>query len=80
MKALRIILFIVVIIVFFVISCFVFVEVLTLVNPNYIVLENGEKGYFMNIGNMFLGFLLSLVLISLGLYLYWSRIKKFLSK
>ena len=63
-------------IIFHVVIWIISTLILTEINPNYEVLENGERGYYMNTGNMFLAFLIALTITVLALNFLRVKFKK----
>lgn len=80
MKILKAISVIVLAVVLFLLVWMILIELLTEVNPNYIVLENDEKGYVMNTENVFLALLISIAVSWLTLRLVWSKLKRMVRK
>lgn len=55
-------------------------SILTHFNPNYVILENGERGYMMNTTNIMLGLIISLAITLISFLLSLSKIKILISK
>ncbi len=80
MKILKVFLIALCFIGFFIFSWRSLTKVLTYFNPNYVVLENGERGYVMNTENMLIAFLISGLLSILIFFTFKNRLKNYFLK
>lgn len=80
MKLLKIILIVFIIIVSTFGLWFFLTLFFTEINPNYYLLEDGEKGYVMNTANMFYAFIVAIILIMFILNFVRTRLSSFIQK
>ncbi|MFD2915488.1 hypothetical protein [Psychroserpens luteus] len=64
----------------FYVICIISVDFLTDINPNYIILEDGKKGYYMNTENLFFGVIIAFGATMLSFLLIFNKLKYLINK
>ena len=80
MKLIKVVLFVLLFVAFFVISWYAFFEIFTNINPNYIILENGKKGYVMNGENLLYSLLVSICITLITIKLTLMKLKRIINR
>lgn len=79
MKYIRVTFIALLFVAFFIVSWYVFVEIFTNINPNYIILENGKRGYVMNTENLLYGLLTSISITLITIKLTLTKLKRIIN-